>query len=94
MSTLHTIRGGALRRWGATALTLAAALIAIGVAVAFIALAPGGQQHVATPGARASTVAPALRHHRTAAAGDVGGAASSTGDCTYVRAEHSCVSGP
>jgi hypothetical protein len=93
MSTLHTTRG-ALRRWVATGLTLAAALVAIAVAGLFIALGGGSPQHVATPRHGASTLAPRLRHDRTAAAGIMRRAAPPTGDCTYVRAEHSCVTSP
>jgi hypothetical protein len=94
MSTLHTTRSGAPRRWGATALTLAAALIAVAVTVLFLALVVGRQQHVATPRHAASTVAPGLRHDRTAAAHKVRAAASSPEHCTYVRAGHQCVMTP
>lgn len=93
MSTLHTTRG-ALRRWRATGLTLAAALAAIALAVLFIALGGGSPQRVATPRHGASNLIPRVLHDRTAATGTVRRTALSTGDCTYVRAEHSCVTRP
>jgi hypothetical protein len=89
MSTPQTTRGGAPRRWGATALTLAGALIAVAVAVLFLALAAGREPRLATP--RAATIAPGLRHYRTAPTDNVRAAAASAGHCTYVRADHQCV---
>jgi hypothetical protein len=91
MSTLQTTHAGALRRWGATAVTLAGALIAVAVAVLLIAFGGGSPQHVATPRHGPSVLAPGLRHEE--AADKASAAATSTGKCTYVRAEHRCVTG-
>ena len=76
MPTIQTTLNAVPRRRSTTALTMAGALIAVGVAVLFLALAAGGHHRLA----RASHPAPA-----------VATAAPLAGRCAYVRPEHASV---
>ena len=76
MPTIQTTLSAAPRRWSTTALTVAGALIAVGIAVLFLALAAGGHHRLATASHPASAVATAARL---------------AGRCAYVRPEHACV---